>query len=107
MMQSTQRQQMQVGASFQNFTLKTQTISVPDDHGILRYHPTNDYQVKAVRSILTGEPMSLMPASSLGQQPSLGSLPSTSSQQSSTSSIAQQQQPQQQQAAGFYPVIPR
>ena len=34
--------------------MKSQIISVPDTHGVPRQHPANDYQVRAVRPILTG-----------------------------------------------------
>ena len=106
MVSATPRQQLQIGTSYQNFALKTQSIPcVPDDHGIPRSHPATDYQVKAVRSILTGEPMSLLPAANVTQQQaSLGSLPSSSSVQSSSSSIAEAQQ---QQAATYFPAVAR
>ena len=34
----------------------------PDTHGIPRQHPANDYQVRAIRSILTGELMNIPPS---------------------------------------------
>ena len=101
MVSATPRQQLQVGASFQNFALKMQSISVPDDYGIQQSHPATDYQVKAVRSILTSEPMSLLPVGTQ-QQASIGSLLSSSSVQSSSSSLAQQQP-----ALTYFPVVSR
>ena len=68
-------------------------VTVPDDHGIPRNLPANDYQLRVVRSLLTGEPMSVSMQPNVQQQQayttgaSQGSLPSASSLYSSQSSF--------------------
>ena len=90
MMYAVVNQPLQMGVSMQNIPLKSQTITVPDQHGIQRQHLVNEYQVHAVWSISTGQAMTQDPPSVTPPQPSLGSLPSASSTQSSVSSFMSQ-----------------
>ena len=95
MMASLPPPNFQFRPSLQSLSIKLQIISVPDTHGIPRQHPANDYQVRAARSILTGEPMTVPPQPLQGsQQASLASFPSASSIQS-TGSVSSQVQQQQ------------
>ena len=56
-MSSISRHPVWPSASLHSMAMKTQQVTVPDNHGIPRTLAASDYQVRVIRSILTGQPM--------------------------------------------------
>ena len=101
MMQAQQRPTAPTQFSLQSLGPMNKKVAIPDDIGIPREYAVNDYQVKLLRTIAGGGPLTPFNPNyqqavaqagmgAVGVQQSMGSLPSASSQQSSNGSYSSQ-----------------